>query len=83
MELYPLKFEPVYQYRIWGGNKLKTVLKKNITEESIGESWEISDVEGNQTRVINGPLAGKTLRELIAIYKDELVGSLSLQIIQT
>lgn len=75
MELYPLKFEPVYQYRIWGGNKLKTVLKKDITEESIGESWEISDVEGNQTCVKNGPLAGKTLRELIAIYKDELVGS--------
>jgi len=75
MELYPLKFEPVYQYRIWGGNKLKTVLKKNISEESIGESWEISDVEGNQTRVINGPLAGATLRQLIATYKDELVGS--------
>ncbi len=75
MELYPLKFEPVYQYKMWGGNKLKTVLKKNITEESIGESWEISDVEGNQTCVKNGVLAGKTLRELIAMYKGELLGS--------
>jgi len=75
MELYPLKFAPVYQYRIWGGNKLKTVLKKDITEKSIGESWEISDVEANQTRVKNGALAGKTLRELIATYKYELVGT--------
>ncbi|MDZ7614683.1 MAG: type I phosphomannose isomerase catalytic subunit [Flavobacteriaceae bacterium] len=75
MELYPLKFEPVYQYRIWGGNKLKTVLGKDIKEENIGESWEISDLQGSQTKVKNGPLAGRTLQELIGTYKEDLVGT--------
>lgn len=76
MELYPLKFEPVYQYRIWGGNKLKAVLDKDINEANIGESWEISDVKGSQTKVKNGLLAGKTLKELIEIYEDDLVGTM-------
>jgi mannose-6-phosphate isomerase len=74
MELYPLKFNPVYSYRIWGGEKLKTVLNKDYTQDSIGESWEISDVENNETLVIEGPLKGKSLKELITEYKGELVG---------
>jgi len=73
--LYPLKFQPIYSYRIWGGEKLKTELHKNYEEESIGESWEISDVEGNETEVIEGPLKGKTLRDLIRTYKSDFVGS--------
>ena len=51
MELYPLKFTPLFKYRIWGGSKLKTALNKEYTEENIGESWEISDVSGDATRV--------------------------------
>ena len=58
MELYPLKFTPLFKYRIWGGSKLKTVLNKEYTEENIGESWEISDVSGDATRVENGFLKG-------------------------
>ena len=30
MNFYPIKFQPIYQYRIWGGDKLKTILKKDI-----------------------------------------------------
>ncbi|WP_299108435.1 type I phosphomannose isomerase catalytic subunit [uncultured Winogradskyella sp.] len=74
MELYPLKFNPVYSYRIWGGDKLKTVLNKDYTQDSIGESWEISDVENNETLVSEGPLKGKSLKELITEFKGELVG---------
>lgn len=74
MKLYPLKFNPVYSYRIWGGNKLKTVLKKDYNEDSIGESWEISDVDNNETRVSEGALKGKSLKELIEEFKGELVG---------
>ncbi|MBQ4802726.1 class I mannose-6-phosphate isomerase [Aquimarina sp. MMG015] len=74
MELYPLKFNPVYSYRIWGGNKLKTVLNKSCSQESIGESWEISDVENNETLVSEGHLEGKSLKELINEFQEELVG---------
>lgn len=73
-ELYPLKFNPVFSYRIWGGEKLKTVLNKDYDEDLIGESWEISDVEDNKTQVSDGPLKGKTLRELTNMYQADFVG---------
>ncbi|OIQ21207.1 type I phosphomannose isomerase catalytic subunit [Lacinutrix sp. MedPE-SW] len=74
MKLYPLTFNPVYSYRIWGGDKLKTVLNKKYSQESIGESWEISDVKDNETLVSNGNLKGKTLKELINTFKADFVG---------
>ena len=63
IKLYPLKFEPIFKYRIWGGNKLREELKKNIKAEQIGESWEISDVEGDETLVQEGSLKDYTLKK--------------------
>jgi mannose-6-phosphate isomerase len=74
MKLYPLQFQPIFKYRIWGGNKLKTVLKKEFSGENIGESWEISDVKGDETIVLNGSLQGSTLKQLIQQFKGELMG---------
>jgi len=74
MKLYPLKFSPIYSYRIWGGNKLKTVLNKKYNQNSIGESWEISDVEDNETLVVNGDLKGTSLKGLIKQFKSDFVG---------
>ena len=74
MKLYPLKFNPISKYRIWGGDKLNTELNKNFNVENIGESWEISDVEGDETKIANGNLIGKTLKELINEFKGDFVG---------
>lgn len=75
MKLYPLKFTPLFKYRLWGGEKLKTHLNKEYNETSIGESWEISDVSGDETRVSNGPLQGQTLKQLIQTYKSDFLGA--------
>ena len=74
MNLYPLKFKSIYQKRIWGGNKLRTMLNKNVAGEAIGESWEISDVKGATSVVANGKLQGKTLQELSETFQAELLG---------
>lgn len=74
MELYPIKFTPLFKYRLWGGEKLKTQLNKDYIETNIGESWEISDVKGDETKVESGVLQGKTLKELIQTYKGDFVG---------
>jgi len=71
---YPLKFSPILKDKIWGGTKLVTQFNKNSNLKNIGESWEISDVEGSISIVSNGNLLGKTLRELLITYKSELVG---------
>lgn len=75
MKLYPLKFTPLYKYRIWGGEKLKTELHKNYKEENIGESWEVSDVSGDETLVEEGSLKGKSLRDLTNKFKGDFVGN--------
>ncbi len=74
MSLYPLKFTPILKERIWGGIKLSTELNKPATNKKIGESWELSACEGDESVVSNGFLAGNSLTELIEIYMGELVG---------
>jgi mannose-6-phosphate isomerase len=74
-DLYPLKFKPVYLEKIWGGNRLKTLLGKEFGSLSnCGESWEISGVEGNYSVVSNGFLKGNNLAELVEVYMGDLVG---------
>ncbi len=74
MKLYPLKFQPIFHYRIWGGNKLKSDLNKNYNESNVGESWEISSVKNSETKVLNGDLKGFTLEKLINTYKESFLG---------
>jgi mannose-6-phosphate isomerase len=74
MQLYPLKFTPIFCYRIWGGDKLKSVFNKDYQEESIGESWEISDVDDFNTVVAEGHCKGDTINDLITKYKSDLLG---------
>jgi mannose-6-phosphate isomerase len=75
MELYPLKFKPRYKERVWGGNKLATVLNRKTPQgKTIGESWELSSVAGNLSVVAEGFLKGNNIQELVEIYMGDLVG---------
>ena len=69
-----LKFKPILKDKIWGGEKLATLLNKQSARKDIGESWEISDVEGDTSIVVNGELKGQNLKQLIAEFKADLVG---------
>lgn len=71
---YPLQFEPILKERIWGGEKLKSVLNKPITSNITGESWELSTVEGDVSIVANGDYKGRALTELIDEYPNEILG---------
>lgn len=72
--LYPIKFKPILKDKIWGGQKLQTLLNKQSNLPNVGESWEISDVEGDTSIVENGFLKGTSLKELLHTYKDALIG---------
>jgi len=72
--LYPLKFSPILKDKIWGGTKLKTLFNKAAETDKLGESWELSGYEGDESVVTNGFLAGNNLTELIEIYMGELLG---------
>jgi mannose-6-phosphate isomerase len=87
MSLYPLKFKPRLLSKMWGGRKIETVLGKELPVGPIGESWEIYDfppgvVEKSgawvSSVVAEGPLAGKTLHELVGEFGRDLHGSVPL-----
>lgn len=74
-ELYPLKFKTIFKEKIWGGQKIKTILGKDFGGlENCGETWELSGVEGNISTVENGRLAEAPLTELVAKYATRLMG---------
>ncbi|WP_115461617.1 type I phosphomannose isomerase catalytic subunit [Winogradskyella aurantiaca] len=71
---YPIKFHPILKPKIWGGNKLRTVLNKPTFTNNIGESWELSGVNGDISVIANGPYAGQLLTELLDSYGTQTLG---------
>lgn len=76
MTLYPLRFDPIFKSMLWGGRRLPGFLRREVpTADPIGEAWVLSDVDGSLSVVADGPLAGVTLRELLAQNQAALLGS--------
>jgi mannose-6-phosphate isomerase len=44
MKAYPLKFEPIYKQRIWGGQKLREVFGKDLPVGKLA-GRSVSDLE--------------------------------------
>ena len=75
MNLYPLKFKPIYKKRIWGGQKLREVFNKDIPPfEKIGESWELADLPNDKSIIANGQWAGQTLASIIKKGPNQIIG---------
>ena len=72
--MQPLTFEPLLVSTIWGGDKIIPFKQLHTDQKQVGESWEISGVEGSETVVAEGPYKGRHLNELVKELKDQLVG---------
>jgi mannose-6-phosphate isomerase len=76
MQIYPLKFGPIYKERIWGGDKLREVFGREMPKgKRIGESWELADLPEDKSKIVNGELAGETIESVIRKYTKEITGS--------
>ena len=75
--MYPLRFEPIYQYRIWGGRRLAGLLRAPLPDGPIGEAWLLSDRDDHPSKVADGPLAGRTIAQLIEQGPEALLGKLA------
>ena len=72
----PLKFKPILQSKIWGGNGLFRVLNKGLSSDhDVGESWELSDREESSNLVSQGTFAGQSMRELFNRHAREILGN--------
>ena len=78
LPMYPLRFEPIYQYRVWGGRRLADLLTAPLPGDGpIGEAWLLSDRDDHPSKVADGPLKGSTIRQLMEQSPDQLLGKLA------
>ena len=72
--LYPFTFKPILKKVIWGGSDICPFKGITPVENGVGESWELSHVEGNYSVVANGELEGQSLDDLIRQFGPQLLG---------
>ena len=70
-----LRFQPLYQERVWGGRALETALQRPLPAGApIGESWEVVDRPEAQSVVESGSCAGKSLRAVLLRHAADVMG---------
>jgi mannose-6-phosphate isomerase len=69
-----LTFDPWLEERVWGGRGLERFGKMLPPGRPIGESWEVSDLEGKSSTVARGPHRGVSLRDLLRSHGAAVLG---------
>lgn len=75
--LYPLRFEPIYQYRLWGGRHLASLLTAPLPSGPVGEAWLLSDRDDHQSRITDGALKGQSIGQLLQQFPKQIMGKLA------
>jgi mannose-6-phosphate isomerase len=75
--MYPLRLEPIYQYRLWGGRRLAGLLSTPLPAGPVGEAWVLSDRDDHASHVANGACKGQTITQLLEQFPDQLMGRLA------
>lgn len=70
-----LRFQPIYQERVWGGRALQAALARSLPAGGpIGESWEIVDRPEAQSILRGEELDGMTFRAALERHAMEIMG---------
>lgn len=75
VSLHPLLFTPIYRRYLWGGRGFATLFGRDLPAgDDYAESWEVVDRAADRSVVAAGPLAGRTLSDLVATGGREILG---------
>ncbi|MDR2267178.1 MAG: RpiB/LacA/LacB family sugar-phosphate isomerase [Christensenellaceae bacterium] len=62
----PQRLTPILKDYVWGGNKLMLEWGKSVPGiEKVAESWELSTLDGDETKIEEGTFAGLYVTDLI------------------
>lgn len=67
----PIFFEPVYKKVIWGGNNISKIFKRNVIDDNIGETWELSAHPNGLSIIKNNELKNVSLYDLFGDKKKK------------
>ena len=74
LNLYPVKFHPIYKEMIWGGTRIVEKFHRKSDLPNIGESWDISCRPQEMGVIANGPNSGLSFEEYINLDKENVLG---------
>lgn len=60
-----IKLNPTYKQYLWGGDKIRELLKREVPFSPVAESWEISTHPDGESVIAEGKHKGETLRGLL------------------
>src|ERR1039458_5288585 len=76
--LYPLRFEPIYEYRLWGGRRSAGLLTAPLPGTGpIGEGGGLGARDDHRSRIADGPLKGRTIAQLLEQFPEKAMGRLA------
>ncbi|MCH5220870.1 MAG: class I mannose-6-phosphate isomerase [Muribaculaceae bacterium] len=70
-----LSFRPIYKNVLWGGNRIFALKNEPAHSSNVGESWEISGVEGSISVVDGGEFNGESIENLVSRFGADLIGN--------
>ncbi len=70
----PLRFKPYFKPVLWGGSRIASFKGIEPNDEPVGESWEISGLEGFLSCVAEGEYAGETIESMLHKYGNDILG---------
>jgi mannose-6-phosphate isomerase len=73
--VYPFVFQPVLKDYLWGGTRIAEYFARPGGPPRCAESWEITDRPEGMSVLDNGPLAGRTLQDLLRELGSRLSGN--------
>ena len=74
MRLYPFLFHPNLHTVVWGGHQLQPYKGLLVTDDPVGESWEVSAVPSSTSIISNGCFVNRDLVSVIQEYPEEILG---------
>lgn len=69
-----LTFAPLYRHVVWGGERIASYKGVEAVGDDVGESWEVSALEGQESRILTPGLTQYTLRDLVALDPEGVMG---------
>lgn len=72
-----IKFQPIYQTRVWGGRRMESLFGRTLPDalSPFGESWEISDRAQEQSQCLLSDGSHGTLHDLWMQHREAVFGS--------
>lgn len=68
------KFDAILKSTIWGGEEIVPFKHLHSQQRQVGESWEISAVQGFESHVSEGIHKGLSISQLVSIEQGRLLG---------